>query len=268
MPTLSTIKKGSRGNDVVYCQELLNKNGYQTSVDGVFGSGTDRQVKLFQTAVRLTADGIVGPNTWRALEGYSSEPVNVSMFYFAELFSQFMTQRYKLSGAQCPANPPGVSLQRIGTETTNCVLFTSYILSAAFMGVRFTGDQWSKWMVSTSDDGSIPNWGPSVAAEWGIGSPQPARGPWLVQWFTDSGGHSLIVLAEDKLTGKILTLEANDSIDGAGWNQIGPFRKVINPGADWSSKVTQTWSNRVYSKRAVHIVSLNITDVQEWLESA
>ena len=89
-----------------------------------------------------------------------------------------------------------------------------------------------------------------------------------MQWFTDSGGHSLIVLAEDKLTGKILTLEANDSIDGAGWNQIGPFRKVINPGADWSSKVTQTWSNRVYSKRAVHIVSLNITDVQEWLESA
>ncbi len=264
---LSVIKKGSQGEDVSYCQVLLNEHGINTSIDGVFGSGTEKSVKQFQSDNGLIADGIVGKSTWASLESKSETSVEVSMSQVSNLFSNFMTQTYQLSGAQCPSNPPGVSLKRIGTETTNCVLFTSWLLSAAFEGVRFTGDQWSKWMVSTSDDGSIPNWGPSVAVDWGTGSPQPGKGPWLVQWFTSSGGHSLIVLAENE-DGKILTLEANDSIDGAGWNDIGPLREVLNPGPDWASKVTQTWTNRIYSKRAVHIASLNITGVQEWLESA
>ncbi len=179
-------------------------------------------------------------------------------------------QVYKLSGAQCPSNPPGMSLKRIGMETTNCVLFTAWLLSAAFP-VTFTKDQWSMWMVSSSDTSAVPQvpgYGPRVIMEWGAGSAEPGEGPWLVQWFTSTGGHSIIVLADDPDTGKILTLEANDSINGAGWNQIGPLRDVPNPGADWPSKVTQTWSNRVYSKRAVHIVRLDIAGVREWLESA
>ena len=260
----STIRKGSTGPDVEKCQVLLNKHGYITSVDGSFGSGTETSVKEFQSANSLTADGIVGSGTWAALEEIEkAEPTNFSEV--AKLFPQMFPQVYKLSGAQCPSNPPGVSLKRIGMETTNCVLFTSWLLSAA-MPVTFTKDQWSLWMVSTTDT-QVPGYGPRVIMEWGAGSPQPSEGPWLVQWFTDSGGHSIIVLDEDLATGKVLTLEANDSINGAGWNQIGPLRDVVNPGPNWADKVTQTWSNRVYSKRAVHIVSLDITGVQEWLES-
>jgi hypothetical protein len=263
----STIKKGSKGEDVIYCQTLLNKNGLETEVDGIFGSGTESQVKSFQGIVCLAPDGVVGPNTWYYLELESrSSEVSVSMFYLAEFLSEFLPQVYKLSGAQCPSNPPGMSLKRIGMETTNCVLFTSWLLSAA-MPVTFTKDQWSLWMVSTTDT-QVPGYGPRVIMEWGAGSPQPGEGPWLVQWFTSTGGHSIIVLADDPDTGKVLTLEANDSIDGAGWNQIGPLREVANPGTNWADKVTQTWSNRIYSKRAVHIVSLNVTGVKEWLESA
>jgi len=251
----ATIRKGSTGEDVKKCQRLLDDNGFPTPVDGVFGSGTEKQVKLFQETVSLTPDGIVGNHTWVALESYSSVPISIDMSEVASLFSNFFPQKYQLSGAQCPSNPPGMSLRRIGMETTNCVLFT---------------EQWSLWMVSITDHSRVPivpNWGPRVIMEWGAGSPAPGEGPWLVQWFTNTGGHSIIVLADDPDTGKILTLEANDSINGAGWNQIGPLRDVPHPGADWVGKVTQTWDNRVYSKRAVHIVGLNITGVQEWLES-
>ncbi len=261
----STIKKGSKGSDVELCQQLLNKHGFSPGVDGVFGSGTERCVKDFQSANALTADGIVGSSTWAALE--TVEKAGPTKFSdIAKLFPQMFPQVYKLSGAQCPSNPPGMSLKRIGMETTNCVLFTSWLLSAA-MPVTFTKDQWSLWMVSTTDT-QVPGYGPRVIMEWGAGSPQPGEGPWLVQWFTSTGGHSIIVLADDPDTGKVLTLEANDSIDGAGWNQIGPLREVANPGTNWADKVTQTWSNRIYSKRAVHIVSLNVTGVKEWLESA
>ena len=271
----STIRKGSQGSDVRLCQELLNEHGYSTVVDGVFGSGTEKSVKAFQSASGLTADGIVGANTWNALEAPSEKLGPVNFSEVAKLFPQLFPQTYVLSGAQAPSNPPGMKLQRIGQETSNCVLFTSWLLSVAFNSVypslKFTKDQWSKWMVSgTAPTGvaPVPDYGPKVVLEWGMGKPQPCGGPWLVQWFTASGGHSIIVLADDPATGKVLTLEANDSIDGCGWNQIGPLRDVTNPGPKWMDRVTQTWANRIYSKRAVHICSLNITGVQEWLESA
>jgi peptidoglycan hydrolase-like protein with peptidoglycan-binding domain len=63
----STIRKGSTGSDVSLCQTCLNDHGYPCSVDGIFGSGTETQVKAFQSANGLVADGVVGTNTWNAL---------------------------------------------------------------------------------------------------------------------------------------------------------------------------------------------------------
>jgi hypothetical protein len=271
----STIRKGSTGADVRLCQELLNEQGFSTGVDGVFGSGTEKSVKSFQSAKGLTADGLVGPATWAALETPAQKLGSVEFSKVAELFPYLFPQTYVLSGAQCPSNPPGISLKRIGQETSNCVLFTAWLLSTAFHNVypsiKFVGDQWSKWMVSGKAPTGVapaPDYGPKVIMEWGMGKPQPsAPGPWLVQTFSETGGHSYIVLADDP-SGKILTLESNASLNGCGWNQIGPLREIENPGPNWADKVTQTWANRIYSNRAVHICSLNITGVQEWLESA
>ena len=265
----ATIKKGSQGDDVVDCQKLLNQQGFPTSVDGIFGSGTEQSVKSFQALNGLTPDGIVGQNTWAALEQVNQEPATWERV--AELLGEMTEQEYKLSGAQCPSNPPGVSLQRIGKETTNCVLFTAWVLSYTFPNVKFTGDQWSLWMVSKSDTSSVPlvpGYGPRVILEWGCGNTSPSDGPWLVQYFTETGGHSLLVVAHDKETDKILTLEAIGSLEGAGWGQIGPLRDITNPGANWPDKVRQTWSSRFGPKRSVHVVSLNISGVKTWLESA
>lgn len=66
---MTTVKNGSRGEDVKLCQQLLNKFGnYGLVEDGIFGAKTDSAVKDFQRIKRLTVDGIVGPKTWEALQ--------------------------------------------------------------------------------------------------------------------------------------------------------------------------------------------------------
>ena len=63
-----TLRKGARGNITKLLQEKLVSLGYNTNgVDGIFGSGTDNTVRLFQKANRLVVDGIVGKNTWRKI---------------------------------------------------------------------------------------------------------------------------------------------------------------------------------------------------------
>ena len=65
----STVKKGSKGSDVKTLQTMLNKvDNAGLTVDGIFGSGTEKAVKNFQKANKLTVDGIVGSKTWAALE--------------------------------------------------------------------------------------------------------------------------------------------------------------------------------------------------------
>ena len=62
------LKKGHRGDDVVTLQRILTMKGYNLGgADGVFGRRTKVAVKRFQRRRGLTADGIVGPATTRAL---------------------------------------------------------------------------------------------------------------------------------------------------------------------------------------------------------
>ena len=72
-----TIQKGSNGNDVREWQNFLNSQGYNLSVDGIFGDNTYNATKEWQGKNGLTADGIVGQNTW-GKAGYSNinKPVN------------------------------------------------------------------------------------------------------------------------------------------------------------------------------------------------
>lgn len=48
-------------------QSLLNELGYSLNPDGFFGQLTEEQVKKYQAANGLVADGIVGPATWSEL---------------------------------------------------------------------------------------------------------------------------------------------------------------------------------------------------------
>ena len=69
---LPTVRSGSRNRYVRYLQWLLVGEGYQLNPDGIFGNATLRAVRQFQADNGLTADGIVGRNTWAALTTRSS----------------------------------------------------------------------------------------------------------------------------------------------------------------------------------------------------
>jgi len=64
----ATSRYGSRGNEVTAIQTKLKRWGYYNgSIDGVFGSNTEKAVKLFQSKNGLVVDGIAGTNTLTAM---------------------------------------------------------------------------------------------------------------------------------------------------------------------------------------------------------
>ncbi len=59
-----TLGNGSSGNSVKELQKALNQiMNAGLSVDGIFGSGTKKAVKNFQSQYGLSVDGIAGPKT-------------------------------------------------------------------------------------------------------------------------------------------------------------------------------------------------------------
>ena len=73
VPPNAVLRQGSRGNDVLTLQFILNvisefyPNIPRVSQDGIFGSATRQAVITFQQMMQLAPDGIVGAATWQAL---------------------------------------------------------------------------------------------------------------------------------------------------------------------------------------------------------
>ncbi|ENK1242183.1 peptidoglycan-binding protein [Clostridium sporogenes] len=64
------VKKGARGKISKIIQQMLINIGYSVgsyASDGVFGDGTVTAIKAFQRDSNLSADGIVGKETWKKL---------------------------------------------------------------------------------------------------------------------------------------------------------------------------------------------------------
>ena len=64
----AAYKKGSSGNTVAQIQQKLSDLGYyKGSIDGIYGSMTEKAVRNYQSAKGLTVDGIAGNNTLKSL---------------------------------------------------------------------------------------------------------------------------------------------------------------------------------------------------------
>lgn len=73
MTNYNQVSYGSSDSETVTkLQELLNQNGANLEIDGKFGPKTLDAVKTYQQENNLTVDGIVGENTWGALNKTSS----------------------------------------------------------------------------------------------------------------------------------------------------------------------------------------------------
>lgn len=64
-----TLREGSKRIEVKLLQWTLNEYGLKTTVDGIFGPVTKKNVRQYQADKGLKVDGIVGVNTWVAIYG-------------------------------------------------------------------------------------------------------------------------------------------------------------------------------------------------------
>ncbi|WP_281890420.1 peptidoglycan-binding protein [Paenibacillus sp. YYML68] len=63
------LRVGHTGDEVKMLQRLLTKYGIPLTADGVFGPGTERAVRTYQQQAGLASDGVVGAATWGKLRG-------------------------------------------------------------------------------------------------------------------------------------------------------------------------------------------------------
>ncbi|MFB2553356.1 peptidoglycan-binding protein [Ensifer soli] len=65
------LRRGMKGEAVETAQRALAAAGhYLLTIDEIFGPGTEGAVKTLQRARGLVVDGIIGRNTWAAIEPY------------------------------------------------------------------------------------------------------------------------------------------------------------------------------------------------------
>lgn len=69
------MESGSRGDQVVWLQQLLNGAGQKVPVTGIYGGKTKTAIKAFQSKRGLESDGVTGTQTWNRLLKF--KPVRV-----------------------------------------------------------------------------------------------------------------------------------------------------------------------------------------------
>jgi N-acetylmuramoyl-L-alanine amidase len=116
-----TLEVGSRQPDVWDLQYRLDTLGYPTDVDGIFGLNTRKSVISFQRNFGLMQDGVVGPDTWKALKRRSFTKADVDLLTRL-VYSEARGESYKGQVAVA-----GVVLNRIHSskfpDTVRGVIF-------------------------------------------------------------------------------------------------------------------------------------------------
>lgn len=129
-PTVST-SKNRKGNDAMAVQLLVGADA-----DGIFGAKTKSAVAAYQSANGLTADGIVGKNTWNALlVGNQSEKVTSCVHYL-----QWDSRWKKVPYTSC-----GNAKQTIGNS--GCGTTSMAMILATWMDASITPVETSKLAV-------------------------------------------------------------------------------------------------------------------------
>jgi hypothetical protein len=105
------LKRGSRGDLVVWAQEHLRAAGENVPVTGVFGKITRAAVREFQEANGLKADGAIGTATWQSLLRY--DPIR---YLWAGRKAKRNRYGQTLSRAIAPSRPLSASLPAKGYE--------------------------------------------------------------------------------------------------------------------------------------------------------
>ena len=174
----AAIVKGDSGSQVTKIQERLKLWGYYTgAVDGIFGSSTEKAVKYFQRTNGLTADGIVGSATGRALGitikssgsgGLSSSELNLlAHLVYAEARGEPYTGQVavaavvlnRVDSSQFPNSISGVAYQ---PGAFSCVNDGQINLTPDAEAIRAAKDALNGWDPS---GGAIFYYNPDIATD-------------------------------------------------------------------------------------------------------
>jgi len=93
-----TLRKGSKGEYVQAAQTMLMQKGYDLGkwgADGDFGSQTEKAVKQFQQDHGLKADGVIGADTWTALEEAGSNLYTVTIPHVPKFKAEALIREYE-----------------------------------------------------------------------------------------------------------------------------------------------------------------------------
>ncbi|RIK82104.1 MAG: TIGR02594 family protein [Planctomycetota bacterium] len=136
----ATLRRGSRGPDVVQLQKLLNQKVVpcpNLTADGDFGPRTENAVRMFQTQQRLGVDGIVGPNTWAKLQA-GGGPTSPAKPVGEPAWMQIARREIGVRETAGAAHNPRVieyhgatSLKATTDETAWCASFVNWCLKQA-----------------------------------------------------------------------------------------------------------------------------------------
>ncbi len=102
MPALNTrpvLRRGSTGTYVQQWQKII-----AVDADGKFGPGTEVATKAWQKARGLTADGVVGANSWNRAQVESGTPLTTAQV--VQQTANQIAQGSKPPAAQTPVKPP------------------------------------------------------------------------------------------------------------------------------------------------------------------
>ncbi|MHB0955538.1 MAG: NlpC/P60 family protein [Pirellulaceae bacterium] len=132
MPTV--LRNGNRSPDVAQLQRLLNQKVVPSpnlTADGDFGPRTERAVRAFQTQHGLSADGIVGPQTWAKLGGAQVPPTATGEPRWMQVARREIGVRETAGSAHNPRiiqYHASTSLKATTDETAWCASFVNWCL--------------------------------------------------------------------------------------------------------------------------------------------
>lgn len=170
-------KYGYRGVEVKQVQQALkNKGYYGGTVDGIFGTQTKNAVIRFQRAKGLTADGIVGSATLKALglKGASSYSSN-DYYLLARLIS---------AEARGESYTGQVAVGAVVLNRVRHSSFPSTVSGVIYQAGAFTCITDGQWNASVTDSAykaataAMNGWDPSSGAIYYY-NPKTAKSSWI-----------------------------------------------------------------------------------------
>ncbi|MGN1081221.1 MAG: spore cortex-lytic enzyme [Acutalibacteraceae bacterium] len=177
-PSTEVLSKyGYRGAEVKKIQQVLkNKGYYNGEVDGIYGTGTKNAVIQFQRASGLSADGIVGTATLKALGISASSSYSSSDYYLlARLIS---------AEARGESYTGQVAVGAVVLNRTRHSSFPNTVSGVIYQSGAFTCITDGQWGAAISDSAykaatdAMNGWDPSGGAIYYY-NPKTAVNQWI-----------------------------------------------------------------------------------------